>query len=63
LLTSNYFGLGRTLVNEVDEVIDGVLLEHEPTKKKTMLKDNAVFIGEVHDTTGGNLCKCHTIYG
>ena len=50
-------------MNEVDEVIDGVLLEHEPTKKKTMLKDNAVFIGEVHDTTGGNLCKCHTIYG
>ena len=46
---------------KVDKVLDDVLLEHDPA----MLKDNAVFIGEVHDTTGGiiNYVKCHNIYG
>jgi hypothetical protein len=32
---------------KVDKVLDDELLEHD----LAMLKDNAVFIGEVHDTT------------
>ena len=46
---------------KVNKVLDDVLLEHDVA----MLKDNAVFIGKVHDMTGGiiSYVKCHNIYG